>query len=218
MAKGTKFGTLHSSRGLHLIQQKVDVQPAAPKTTYINIPGGNGSRDLTEALGVGVKYSDRKITWTFALRPGDDWSAKQQEVSTALNGLACHITLDDDPAYYYDGRLTVSSYKTNKLLRQITVTAICRPYKLKHNMTIVRRNDLNENYTQIILQNSGMPVVPIISCEQEILVRFAGEAHTLGPGTHMLLAIRLVEPRSMIEIKSTSGSGSVTISFREGAL
>ena len=51
MARGTTFGTLHSSTALHLIQQTIKIGPAVPRTSYLQVPGADGSIDLTDALG-----------------------------------------------------------------------------------------------------------------------------------------------------------------------
>lgn len=218
MAKGTTFGNIHSNLDLHLIQQKVEVNPAQPKTRYVDIPGGNGSKDLSESLGVGMKYADREITWTFALYPGEDWTEKQREVSGALNGLACHITLDDDPDYYYDGRLTVESYKRDKLLRQITVKAVCRPYKLHQSETVISRSDLSTDYKVLTLINDRKPVVPEITVEQPTTLRFKNNTYAVSAGTHRILDIRLTPGTNALEAKTESGTGSILVTYREGAL
>lgn len=135
MAKGTDFGGIHSHRDLNLIQQTVEVDPAEPKLNLVEIPGADGAVDMTEQPAGRVTYNTRKITWTFALYPGENWDSKHRQVSNALNGRRCNITLDSDPAYYYQGRLSVSKHKVDGVLRQITVVAICQPYKLKQRPT-----------------------------------------------------------------------------------
>lgn len=218
MAKGTTFGAIHSDTDLQLIQQRVDVSPALPKTKYIDIPGADGSKDMTEALGVGVKYSDREITWTFALYPGADWYTKQRQVSGALNGLACHITLDDDPDYYYDGRLTVESYASDKLIKTITVKAVCRPYKRKQADTTVSRTDLGTSYKTLTLTNDRMPVIPAITVGQATTLSWGGNTYTINAGTHKLPDICLVNGSNTLKAKVDSGTGTISVTYREGAL
>lgn len=135
MARGTDFGGVHSHKDLHLIQQKVEVQPAEPKLNLIEVPGADGSKDLSTQPAGRVTFYDREIEWTFALYPEDNWDAKHRQVSGALNGRYCQITLDTDPGYYYLGRLVVSKHTVDGLLRQIIVRAQCRPYKLRQQVT-----------------------------------------------------------------------------------
>lgn len=217
MAKGTYFGGLHSNRDLGLIQQRVEVQPAPPKLNIIDIPGADGSKDLSAQPGGRVVYGDREITWTFALYPGAKWYDKQTEVSNALNGLACEITLDDDPGYYYVGRLSVSSYNSDRLLRQITVTAICRPYKLKQEETEVTVA-LSTAYKTIDLYNDRKPVVPTITVTTETTLMWDGIIYTVAAGTHKILDLELQEGENELDAKTTSGTGSITITYQEGAL
>lgn len=160
MARGTDFGGIHSYRDLNLIQQAVEEQPAEPKLNLIDIPGADGSKDLSELPTGRVVYSDRSLSWTFALYPGENWTAKHRQVSNALNGRRCRITLDEDPGYYYDGRVTVKKYARDKLLRQITVEATCAPYMLKQEKTCVfvpfsGKNIFNPTKTNIIMGSSG---------------------------------------------------------------
>lgn len=137
MARGTDFGGIHSSNDLQLIQQKVEVEPAEPNLNMIDIPGADGAVDASELPAGRVTYKTRKITWTFALFPGENWDAKHRQVNNALNGRKCNTTLDTDPDYYYQARLSVSKHNVDRSLRQITVEAICQPYKLRQQPTQV---------------------------------------------------------------------------------
>lgn len=217
MAKGTYFGGLHSNRALGLIQQRVEVQPAQPKLNIIDIPGADGSKDLSAQPGGRIVFADREIVWTFALYPGANWYAKQREVSNAINGLAAHITLDDDPGYYYVGRISVESYNRDQTLRQITVRAICRPYKLKQEETTVTVA-LTTAFKTIDLASDRKPVVPTITVTAETTLEWDGNAYTINAGTHKILDIQLHEGDNQLRAKVTSGTGSITITYQEGAL
>lgn len=134
--KGVKFNDIHSHKDLNLVLSSVSIPPAQPKTNFIDIEGADGSLDLTEALGE-VKYKDRNCEFVFSVFPTDDFEDKKTEVSNLLNGQVCKITLDKDADYFYFGRCIVDNYKSNKLLRQITVKATVQPYKHKQDETEV---------------------------------------------------------------------------------
>lgn len=218
MARGTDFGGVHSDIDLHLIQQMVDVQPAEPKLNLIDIPGADGARDLSTQPAGRVVFKDRKIAWTFALYPGDIWAAKHQQVSGALNGKYCHITLDSDPEYYYQGRLVVKSYKVDNQLRQITIEASCRPYKLRQQETRVTVSNLSTAYRTLDLVNDRKPAIPTITVTAETTLRWNGGTITISPGTHKILDIELQEGINQLEAKVTTGTGSITLTYQEGAL
>lgn len=219
MAKGTDFGGVHSHRNLGLIQQQVEVAPAEPKTNLVNVPGADGSKDLSTLPAGRITYKDRKITWTFALYPGDNWDRKHHQVSNALNGKECRITLDSDPGYYYIGRLTVKKYKLSGLLRQITVEATCRPYALKKNPTIMVAQLLDySDFTEIVLVNDRMPTVPTFEVTAETTIRWNGQTVTVAPGTFTSLDIVLQEGINLLEAKATGDPSSVVITYQEGSL
>ena len=218
MARGTSFGGLHSHRDLRLIQQSVDVQPAKPKLKFVDIPGADGTKDLSAQPSGRVSFGDRTLTWTFALYPGENWEAKRTEVSNALNGVACHITLDSDPDYYYMGRLSVEKYKADSLLRQITVKATCRPFKYKQDETEVSASALTTSYQTLVLMNDRKPVVPTITVSAETTIEWDGDSFTLSAGTHKILNIELQEGENLLRAKTVSGTGSIVVTYQEGAL
>lgn len=217
MAKGTKFGTLHSNVDLHLIQQKITVGPAAPRTSYVQVPGADGSIDLTEALGT-VSYDDRELVWTFALYPGDDWVERRRKVSNAINGIACRITPDGEDGWYYDGRVVVDEYATDKMLRTITVKAICRPWRYKMAPTTVSRSDLGTAYKQLSLPNERRPVIPTITVAQDTTLLWGSSTINISAGDHILPAIRLAAGSNTLKAKVASGTGSITVTYQEASL
>jgi hypothetical protein len=216
MAIGTTFGTIHSNTDLGLIQQSVEVQPASPKTLYTSLPAADGSLDMTEAFGR-VMYDDRDITWTFALYPKDGWSAKQREVSNALNGLNCHIILDEDPDYYYDGRLIVNSYKRDKLLKQIVIKARCRPYKYEKDITTVTQAGIGAA-TSITLSNDRMPVIPEITVDKGVKLTFGTATLSHDAGTFTWTDLVLVQGDNTVTVEPTGDPVTISITYRKGAL
>lgn len=218
MARGTDFGGVHSHRDLNLIQQKVEVSPAEPKMKLVDVPGADGSKDLSMQPAGRVTYKDRKITWTFALYPGENWDRKHHAVSNALNGKRCPITLDDDPDYYYMGRLAVKKYKLDGLLRQITVEATCSPYALKQKQTTVSVAT-STSFTTIQLENDRKPAVPTFKPTRETVIVWGDRSVTLPAGaTFTSLDIQLQEGVNLLEVKSNGGAGVLTITYQEGTL
>ena len=216
---GIYFGDIHSYFDLNLILSKVDIPPAKPKTSYVDIPGGDGSIDLTEAHGE-VKYSDRDCKFTFTMNPADDLSEaafedKKTEVSNALAGRSFKITLDKDDEFYYQGRCTVDSFASDKRIRQIVVSAKVHPYKFKNNVTVLKFG-LSEEPRTVNIMNSRKSVIPIIECtDDNTVLVFGTETFTLKAGTHKILDIQFIEGANQVTI---SGSGTVTFNYQEGVL
>lgn len=219
MPRETRFGDdIYSFRTLHLIQQKVDVQPAEPKLNLIDIPGANGSKDISEQPAGRMMYKDRTITWTFALYPGDKWETKHAEVSNALNGLRCTIHLGTDWDWYYEGRLVVKEYNVDKALRQITVEAICKPYKRKYALS-GGDFEVTTERADIRLHNEQLPAVPDFYADVEAEITWQGSSVVIAPGVWFSsLDIELPKGESVIGLRATSAPGKVRILYREGSL
>lgn len=220
--KGTDFGGVHSYIDLHLIQQRVDIQPAEPKLNLVDIPGADGSKDLTEMPGGRVVYNDRILTWDFALYPGENWHDKHRQVSNALNGRRCKITLDDDPGHYYLGRLSVKKYNTDKLLRQITVEATCSPWMLKQEPT-VHTLTVNDGVTyNLTLLNEAKPAIPTIELTHEAYIGFGGTDAALtthlSAGVYTSLDIVLQPGENVLKVSFPGRTGTITVTYQEGSL
>ena len=217
MAKGTDFGGVHSYIDLYLIQQSVSIQPAEPKLNLVDIPGADGSVDMSELPAGRVVYNDRTLTWIFALYPGEDWHAKHRQVSNALNGKRCRITLDEDLGWYYYGRLAVKQYNTDRLLRQITVEAVCSPWMFKQDKTTVT-STLTTTYKSITLTNKKKPAIPTITVSRASTLRWNGATLNAAAGSVTSLDIELLEGANVLEAKTTSGTGTITITYQEASL
>lgn len=217
MARGTLFGDKHSSRHLRLIQAKVEIQPAKPKLNFIDVPGADGAKDFSEYPAGRVVYETRELTWTFKLYPGENWAAKYTEVCSALHGKSLRITLDDDPDYYYQGRVYVDQYTTDSILHTVTVVAICQPYKLKQSPEVME-GTLTTTSRPWLLVSGNMPAVPTFTAAVETTVVWKDNTYTLAPGTHKILDIVLDAGVNTLSVKSTSGTGTLTVEWQEGWL
>lgn len=214
---GVYFGELHSYHDLELILSGVDIPPAIPKTAYVDVPGADGSIDMTEVHG-DVKYNDRDITFTFTAARSmnnSDWEEFKTAVSNVINGKACKITLDKDEDYFYQGRCEIDSYAVDRRIRQIIVRARCKPWKFRQNETVVEV-PLTAADKVVMLTNARRTVVPVISCtDDDTKVSIDGATFTLSKGTHKILDIQLREGTSSVTV---SGSGVVTFTYQEGEL
>lgn len=104
--------------------------PPSVKTNYVDIPGGDGMLDLTTALTGHPTYSNRTGSWTFYVQNGfKDWTALYSEIMVYLHGQHLKAVLEDDPAYYYEGRFSVNQWKSDPQWSQIVIDYNVGPYK-----------------------------------------------------------------------------------------
>lgn len=104
--------------------------PPKPKTTYIDIPGGNGALDLSESLTGYPIYENRTGSFTFrVMNDYVEWYERYTEIMEYLHGRSMNAILADDPNYFYKGRFTVDSWASGDTWSQITIGYTVDPYK-----------------------------------------------------------------------------------------
>lgn len=126
------------------LKERHCVQPPEPKTLYQDIPGADGSLDLSTAISGHMVYSRRKITLNFGCGYEiDRWAGIFSEILRLFHGKNGKLIFDDDPDYYYYGRMTISKYSRVQTLGTFTIT--------------VERNPINTNYTHQTKTGYGIP-------------------------------------------------------------
>lgn len=104
--------------------------PPKPKTTYIDIPGGNGTLDLSESLTGYPIYENRTGSFTFrVMNDYVEWHERYTEIMEYLHGRSMKAVLADDPDYFYKGRFTVDSWTSGDTWSLITIGYTVDPYK-----------------------------------------------------------------------------------------
>lgn len=129
------------------------------RTKYVDIPGMDGQLDLTEALTGGPLYGNRTGSWSFVIvNPyltvtgvtgvsEIRWKADQDvtpnyhptfdydyhslcsEIAAFLHGRSFKVILEDEPGYYYEGRLQLENPGTGKDYSQLSISYNLEPYK-----------------------------------------------------------------------------------------
>ena len=145
----------------------------AVKTQYIDIPGGDGILDLTNALTGRPRYGNRRGSFEFiVINEYGDWASRYSNISTYLHGRSFKVYLDDDPLFYYEGRFSVNEWKSNAHYSLITIDYDVGPYKSSSLTTGERwlwdpfrfvgtdtgRGDTIYTYKNITLNNSSISI------------------------------------------------------------
>ena len=212
--KGLFFDNLHSYNDFSLILTSKEIGSPEVKTEYVDVLGADGLLDLTEAFG-DVKFKNRTLSFTFStIESGIDWTVAYTNVLNKLHGLIKKITLDDDPKYYYLGRVKVSPYKSNKRVGTIVIEVDCEPYKYKQNKTII--SNVVENSLTLVFYNGRRKVIPKFTTSAKVEIIHNGNTYNIeGPGTFTLSNIIFVEGMNTLTF---NGSATVTVEYQEGDL
>ena len=214
--KGITFGNLHSYNDLNLILESKEIGSPDVKENKIDIPGADGSLDMTDFFGE-PKYEDVTHKFDFStIVPQAQFLSLYSTVKNSLHGKKMRIILDDDPLFFYQGRIKVLPFTNEKNIGKISIECDCEPYKYKLAKTVV---SAAVSGTKVIsLTNSrkhAVPEVTITTPGSLNLVFQSVNVWDLGSGSYTLPELELVEGVNTVTV---TGTGNITFAWQEGSL
>lgn len=215
---GVQFGDYHTLQDWDLYQMgPAAISFPAVRTNYISVPGRDGYLDLSTALTGEVNYEPRNLSVPFmSLASPEEWPELYSQILNAIHGRQLKIVLDEDPDWYFTGRLAVDMPSYDGTW-QFTITGVLYPYKFKASPTEVSAS-LTEEDTEISLSCDRMPVVPTITVDAETVLTWGADSYTVDAGSHRLPGIRLTKGTHTLKARTTAGTGTITITYQEGSL
>lgn len=231
MMLGVTFDNLHSYDDLGLILQTVSLPMPTPKVHEVETLGGDGKIDITNYFGE-TKFSNRIITMVFTDK--DPYRLRYENTTTVANNLhgrAMKIIFDEDPQYYYQGRLSVVEEVVDKSVRVVTITADCEPYKYLLDAgnepwqwdPFSFPNGVIRNYTDIPVEGAAdvqvvggwKTVHPIITSDAQMTVSIDSETATatVPRGTTTIYGISVPYGEHTLHF---TGNGNVGIRIQVG--
>ena len=207
--------------------------PPTVKENMVNIPGGDGVLDLTASLAGRPTYNNRTGSWTFYVQNGfKDWSVLYSEIMVYLHRQTFKAILEDDPAYFYEGRFSVNQWKSDKDYSQIVINYNVGPYKKEINNTgsdwlwdpfnfetgIIRNYKNLSVLTSltVVVEGDMMDSVPvIIASASGMQVTYEGKTYSLSKGANTIPQIVLHSGENTLIF---AGQGTITIENIGGRL
>ena len=128
---GVIFGSKHSYRDWGLLtKSRPKISPPQPKLKLIQVPGSDKVIDLTESLTGKVNYEPRTISFEFiVMDERERWPSLHSEILNHMHGKRIRIIMDDDPNFYYIGRVQVGPFDPDKKIAVLEMEAQVEPYK-----------------------------------------------------------------------------------------
>lgn len=209
---GVTFGTNHSYDFYSLILTGKTIEAPEAKKYTVDIEGGDGELDLTEYFGR-VNYKNRKLSFDFeAITSKVDFPTFFSTIFNDLHGKKMKVILDDDPNYFYYGRLSVKATHSKKISK-ITIEVDAEPYKYKLNQTTVSRSISGSD--TVLLTNDVLPVVPSITASAAFTIVFNGVTTAVSAGTFTIPTLELSAGSNSV---SVTGTGTISFTWQEGRL
>lgn len=105
--------------------------PPSIKSKYIDLPGEDGSLDLTEISG-SLSFSERVGTFTFLTSDVSPSITDLCEMMREyLHGKTVRATLSEDQEWFYEGRFTIQKVTPSSSYWEIEIGYICSVYKIE---------------------------------------------------------------------------------------
>ena len=236
MIFGKEFGVtideFHTYKDWGLILTDYTISPPKPKTTYVSVPGRNGTLDYSEAVSDEIKYEDRNIKMSFHVtKKQSDWRYVVSKIQNEIQGRKVRIIFDDDIAFYYYGRIEVDTFTNSGKIATLNITAVADPFK--YNITTSEQDWLWDPFDfeqSIINETSGLLVQgslavslvcrgsvknPIIISDNNMTVTYKEKKYNINTGSQVMYEIILEEGTNQLLFE---GNGTVSINYTGGRL
>lgn len=223
---GLTIGDKHTYRDWGLYMVSVDLPMPEAKTNLVEVPCRDGSLDLTEALDGTVRFKNRSISIAFDITGQfEKWQTVYSMIASYCHGQRKRIIFDTDPAYYYDGRVSVSSAKETLIDGTLTLSIDAEPYKNELSDTtepwlwdtfnfktgaIRQYKNLSVPGTYTLIGTNRV-IVPEITCSTAMMVTVGKKTFDLKASANKISDIRILPGENVMKF---IGSGTVTINFR----
>lgn len=209
------------------------VAPPSVVTKFVEIPGMDGSVDLTEALTGYPTYTRRTGSWQFIVAPGyGQMHTRYSEILDYLHGNEFTVSLEDEPSFFYEGRLSVTAWEPGKSWSAIEINYELMPYKREYTTSVddwlwdpfnfeldVIRDwsglRVDGELTITIIGSEGR-IVPDIAVSAPMSITYNGKTFEApSAGTYHAVDLTIVEGEHDMTF---SGNGIVTVYYRGGRL
>lgn len=129
-----QFNGRNTWKDWHLIpSSRPVINPPTIKSNYIDIPGGNGTIDASTILTDYPVYNDREGSIEYYVTRNYDsyasWIKVYSDVMNYLGGKKFKVILEEDPGFFYRGRVNVNQWKSEKDWSKITLDYHLEPFK-----------------------------------------------------------------------------------------
>lgn len=128
------IGTKNTYTDWHLVPETrpLVVLPTL-KLVTVDVPGRDGILDLSDAIRHYPVYNNRVGSWRFhVLNDIANWVTIHEQIANYIHGRTFRVVLEDDPGFYYEGKLAFNSWTSNSdgTWSDVEIGYNLYPYKL----------------------------------------------------------------------------------------
>ncbi len=212
--KGALVGDEHTLRDWGAIITNTDVIGIPePQTILLDVPGRSGRLDLSEVLTGDISYGNREIKMELAAeKDSEGWQEMCHHIFNKYHGRNVRVVFDDDPSFYYYGRVSVTDPKRLRRAGQMVLTVDAEPFKYELAETNVTYSAGTASLSGT-LANGRMMVSPTVTVSAPCQLYHEGKIYTLTAGKQSVPGFVLHEGDNAV---SLTGTRSATFTYRRG--
>ena len=208
------------------------------ETTYIQVPGRNGLIDASEVISGRRIYTKRALSFELGgVNPRLNWDGIISGLRNNVNGRVCRLTIDNDTAYYWRGRVYINGFDRFRDLGTLKLDVpVADPYKydvlssadpwlwdpfnFETGVIIQQDAKVITGSGSITIPHGHMPTCPQFVVSSVISAPFTvvseAKSYELTTGTNTIPAI-LVGGEDDV-VLNFNGSATVQVVYRGGSL
>lgn len=207
-----EFGLIPTSRPV--------INPPEPRLSYVEVPGRSGNIDISEVLTGSIAYENRMGSFKFLVSDKKSWTDTYSKLLSFLQGIRAQVILEDEPEFYYEGRLYLSEWKSSKNHSNIVIEYDLAPFKYEVTSS-------NAGYQKIEKSLTGGSQTVSVDTNEKILegtVTCAGLTSSGLKATFGNMSMTLVEGINILpnvyagQSLRISGYGTIDWNYRKGRL
>lgn len=193
--------------GLVLVQSP-ELSPPEPKYDLVEIPGGDGSIDLSEATG-DIRYSDRVMKFGFLMtgRTPEGLEVEKTDVSRKLHGVRADFTLSWDEGFTYTGRASITDYPNLYTGGTFELEITANPYKYGGRQTWYVNA---AGGVAVIIPCGRRKWSPTFQVQRDTLVTHNGTGWMIPPGTSKVTDLYLDPGDNVLILNTDPDYGTTT--------
>jgi len=225
---------MKSYEDFHLIpRRRLYIGPPEAKTSLVDIPGGDGYMDVSEAPDGRAHYGARTASWEFEVEREYRrlYPSLYSKIMNYLHNRNMRIILDDDPHYFYVGRAAVNQFLSEEMAATVVIDVTTQPFKYETSMSTEDwlwdpfnfETDYVRGYGRmrvdgertVDIPGGRKPVIPTFIVESDdgepMTLTYRGAAYRLDVGETKRSGVFIT---SGINTMTFNGKGYVSIEFR----
>lgn len=215
--KAVWFNDKHSYFDFNLVLKSKEIPLPEAKTYLVDVPCADGQLDLSTALTGGkIKYKNRQIKMIFTSMAS--WNQLEQIksiIANYLHGKVMKVIFDSDNEFFYEGRCSIVSFKTDVYPAELEVDVDAEPYKYKLDKT--KKSFHVSGSKTLTIENQKMDTIPVINVSADMTLTYKSRQYSLTAGDNVIVDI-VLSNKSSDNTLVFNGTGDVVISYQEGEL